>query len=197
MNQFVRRFEPLAAICQAIADGDVKKATSIIDEQGPGGLEGISGDTLAESPVLMALSTGHPRLARRIIASGYKPSAWEAAGLDLAGELHALAAVDPDRLCLCNAEGWAPLHLACYAHAYRALVVLCEFATDPNVVACNSSLETPLHSAVRADDAEAVRILLEAGADPRFLDAAGRSPLQLAIELAAIGAGEMLMRRDD
>ncbi|MFI4871094.1 MAG: ankyrin repeat domain-containing protein [Phycisphaerales bacterium JB058] len=196
MNQFVRRFEPLAAICQAIADGDVKRASSIIDLQGPGGFAGISGDALIESPVMMALSMGHPRLARSIIAAGYKPSAWEAAGLDLAGELHALAAVDPERLCLCNAEGWAPLHLACYAHAHRALAVLCEFATDPDVVACNSTLETPLHSAVRADDAEAVSILLDAGADPRFPDAAGRSPLQLAIELAAIDASDVLMQRE-
>ena len=196
MNQFVRRFEPLAAICHAIAEGDIHRATSLIDQQGPDGLVGISGDTLAESPVMMALSTGHPRLARRIIAAGYKPSPWEAAGLDLAGELHALAAVDPDRLCLCNAEGWAPLHLACYAHAHRALAVLCEFATDPNVVACNSTLETPLHSAVRADDAEAVRILLDAGADSRFLDAVGRSPLQLAIELAAVEASEVLMQQE-
>ncbi len=195
MNQYVRRFEPLAAICQAITEGDIDRASSLIDLQGHDGLSGLSGDTLAQSPVMMALSTGHPRLAHRIVAAGFKPSAWEAAGLDLAGELHAQAAADPDRLCLCNAEGWAPLHLACYAHAHKALAVLCEFATDPNVVACNSSLETPLHSAVRADDAEAVRILLDAGADARFLDAAGRSPLQLAIELAAIEAGDVLTQR--
>ena len=192
MDQFVRRFEPLAAICRAITQGDVVKANTIIERQGPEGFAGFSGDHIGESPVMLALSTGHPRLARRIVAAGYKPSAWEAAGLDLAGELHALAATNPDRLCLCNAEGWAPLHLACYAHAHRALAVLCEFDTDPNVVACNSSLETPLHSAVRADDAEAVRTLLTAGADARFLDAAGRTPLQLAIELAAIEAGRVL-----
>lgn len=192
MDQFVRRFEPLAAICRAITEGDVTKANTIIERQGPEGLAGLSGDHIGESPVMLALSTGHPRLARRIVAAGYKPSAWEAAGLDLAGELHALAAMCPERLSLCNAEGWAPLHLACYAHAHRALAVLCEFETDPNVVACNSSLETPLHSAVRADDAEAVQTLLTAGADARFLDAAGRSPLQLAIELAAIEAGRVL-----
>lgn len=192
MDQFVRRFEPLAAICRAITEGDVTKANTIIERQGPEGLAGLSGDHIGESPVMLALSTGHPRLAQRIVAAGYKPSAWEAAGLDLAGELHALAATNPERLSLCNAEGWAPMHLACYAHAHRALAVLCEFDTDPNVVACNSSLETPLHSAVRADDAEAVRTLLTAGADARFLDAAGRTPLQLAIELAAIEAGRVL-----
>ncbi len=192
MDQFVRRFEPLAAICRAITEGDVSKANDLIERQGPEGLVGLSGDHIGESPVMLALSTGHPRLARRIVAAGYKPSAWEAAGLDLAGELHALAATNPERLLLCNAEGWAPMHLACYAHAHRALAVLCEFDTDPNVVACNSSLETPLHSAVRADDAEAVQTLLTAGADARFLDAAGRTPLQLAIELAAIEAGRVL-----
>jgi len=197
MDQFVRRFEPLAAICRAITEGDVTKANTIIERQGPEGLAGLSGDHIGESPVMLALSTGHPRLARRIVAAGYKPSAWEAAGLDLAGELHALAATSPERLCLCNAEGWAPMHLACYAHAHRALAVLCEFDTDPNVVACNSSLETPLHSAVRADDAEAVRTLLTAGADARFLDAVGRTPLQLAIELAAIEAGRVLTQFAD
>ncbi len=192
MDQFVRRFEPIGAICRAIAAGDVIGAAALIDLQGPDGLTGLTGDDIGESPVMLALSTGHPRLARRIVAAGYKPSAWEAAGLDLAGELHSIAAANPENLSLCNAEGWAPMHLACYAHAHRALAVLCEFDTDPNVIACNSSFETPLHSAVRADDAEAVQSLLIAGADPRFLDAAGRTPLQLAIELASTHAGQVL-----
>lgn len=192
MDQFVRRFEPMAAICRAIADGEIAYAATLVDLQGADGLSGFSGDQITESPVMLALSTGHPNLARRIIQAGFKPSVWEAAGLDLAGELHALVLAESSLVNLCNAEGWAPIHLACYAHAHRALAVLCEFDADPNVVACNSSFETPLHSAVRADNAEAVRTLLASGADPRFLDAAGRSPLQLAIELAATEAGDVL-----
>lgn len=197
MDQYVRRFEPLAALCRAVAQGDFDHAASILEKQGQGALSGFSGDDLRESPVMIALAHGHPKLARRIVEAGYAPSHWEAAGLDLAGPLHALALRDHARLNLCNIDGWAAMHLACYARAHSALAVLTEFGADPNVVACNSSLETPLHSAVRSDDAESVRILLAAGADPRFLDGAGRTPMQLAIETAAVSAFEALAERMD
>jgi len=197
MDQSVRRFKSLAGICKAITDGDISKATKIIDSEGPKGLEGIASDRIGESPVMLALSTGHPRLARRIIAAGYRPDIWESAALNLAGELHSVAVSSPDRLDICNAEGWAPMHLACYAHAHDALAVLCEFASDPNVLACNSAMETPLHSAVRVDDARLVEPLRAAGADPRFTDAAGRTPMQLAIELASVAACSALASIED
>lgn len=192
MDQFVRRFDPLAALCRAITTGDYDHAARIVEKQGPLGLVGFTGDDLRESPVMLALAHGHPRLARRIVDAGYAPSHWEAAGLNLAGSLHALALQHHARLNLCNLDGWAAMHLACYARAHNALAVLTEFGADPNVVACNSSLETPLHSAVRSDDAEGVRILLAAGADQRFPDGAGRTPLQLAIEIAAVEAFDAL-----
>lgn len=192
MDQYVRRFEPLAAICRAIAEGDIPRAMQIVDQQGPGGLSGARGGRIGQSPVMLALSTGHPRLARRIVAAGYRPDLWEAAGLDLPGEIHARTIASPSAINLCNPDGWAPMHLACYAHAHLALAALCELDADPNVLTCNSALETPLHSAVRSDDERAVRLLLDTGADARFHDAAGRTPLQLAIELASARAGGVL-----
>lgn len=192
MDQSVRRFEPLAAICRAITEGDIPRAARLLDQQGPEGLVGTAGGQIGLSPVMLALSTGHPKLAKRIVAAGYQPDLWEAAGLDLEADITALAQDAPSRINLCNADGWAPLHLACYAHAHRALGALCDLGADPNVLTCNNTLETPLHSAVRVDDDEAVRTLLAAGADARFLDWAGRTPLQLAIELASASAGDAL-----
>jgi len=193
MDQSVRRFQSLASICKAITDGDVSEANRLIALQGPDGFEGDAADRIGESPVMLALSTGHPRLARRLVAAGYRPDLWEAAALDMASELHRIAVSASDRIDICNAEGWAAIHLACYAHAYDALGVLCEFAADPNTVACNSALETPLHAAVRVDDPRLIETLLAAGADPRFTDAAGRAPIQLAIELASVEAAGVLV----
>lgn len=195
MDQFVHGFQPLAAICRAITEGNITRATQLLDEQGAEGLAGLKGGSLGQSPVMLALATGHPKLARRIVAAGYQPDLWDAAGLNMPGELHALALAAPSTLNLCNADGWAPMHLAAYAHAHDAISTLCELDADPNVLTCNSALETPLHAAVRCDDHESVRILLDAGADPRFQDGAHRTPLQLAIELASVRAGNTLTER--
>jgi len=192
MDQSVRRFKSLALICEAISNGDIPKANRLVTLEGPDGFDGAAADRIGESPVMLALSTGHPRLARRLVAAGYRPDLWEAAALDMPTELHSIASSAPDRVDLCNAEGWAPMHLACYAHAHDALAVLCELAADPNTVACNSSLETPLHAAARVDDARLIQTLLTAGADPRFTDAAGRNPIQLAIELTSVEAAGVL-----
>ncbi|RNC82775.1 MAG: ankyrin repeat domain-containing protein [Phycisphaera sp.] len=192
MDQSVHRFKSLSSVCRAIASGDMTLAGRLIDREGPDGFEGLGSDQIGESPVMMALSTGHPGLARKILAAGYEPDFWEASALNMAGVLHEIALKRPDILNLCNAEGWSPMHLACYAHADTVLAVLCEFDADPNVVACNNTLETPLHSAVRTDDPGLIETLLAAGADPRFTDAAGRTPLQLAIELASARAGAAL-----
>ncbi|GAB5497375.1 MAG: hypothetical protein Phyf2KO_24550 [Phycisphaerales bacterium] len=192
MDQSVHRFKSLTSVCRAIASGDMALAGRLIDREGPDGFEGLGSDRIGESPVMMALSTGHPRLAKKLIAAGYEPDLWEAAALNMAGVIHEIAVANPDRLNLCNAEGWAPMHLACYAHADTVLAVLCEFDADPNVLACNNTLETPLHSAVRADDRELIETLLSTGANPKFTDAAGRTPLQLAIELASVNAGHAL-----
>jgi len=193
MDQSVRRFQSLASICNAITDGAISEANRLITIEGPDGFDGDAADRIGESPVMLALSTGHPRLARRIVAAGYRPDLWEAAAMNMVSELHRIIVSTSDRIDLCNAEGWAAMHLAVYAHAYDAMVVLCEFAADPNIVACNSALETPLHAAVRVDDSQLVETLLAAGADPRFTDAAGRSPIQLAIELVSVEAAGVLM----
>jgi ankyrin repeat protein len=197
MDQSVRRFKSLAWICKAITEGDIAKATKLVELEGPSGFDGVASDRIGESPIMLALSTGHPRLAARLVAAGYQPDLWEAAALDLPGELHSIACSTPERLEICNVDGWAPMHLACYAHAHNALAVLCEFAADPNILSCNSALETPLHAAVRVDDARLVETLIAAGADTRFTDAAGRTPMQLAIELTSVSACNVLASIED
>lgn len=192
MDQSVQRLKSLSAVCQAIIEGDTQRATSILQRVGDDGFAGLGDGKLGESPVMLALSTGHPKIARRIIDAGYQPDMWEASALGDARRVHEFARKTPDRLNLCNPDGWSAMHLACYAHAGPVLAVLCEMGADPNVIACNSTFETPLHSAVRTDDPETIETLLAAGADPRFTDGAGRTPLQLAIELPAANAGEAL-----
>ncbi len=192
MDQSVQRLKSLSAVCQAIVEGDTLRATSILQRVGDDGFAGLGDGKLGESPVMLALSTGHPKLAHRIIDAGYQPDLWEAAALGDARRVHEFALNDPDRLNLCNPDGWSAMHLACYAHAAPVLAVLCEMGADPNVIACNSTFETPLHSAVRTDDPETIETLLATGADQRFPDGAGRTPLQLAIELSTARAGEAL-----
>jgi len=193
MNQSVSGFDLLSPVCLALADGKVRRALRLVEWLDNDALRAIQPDRLGQSPILLALAQGCPQVARRLVERGLRPDLWEASALDLPGVVHSAAIKGPDRLNVCNRDGWAPLHLACYAGAMRVLSVLVEFGADPRVVSCNNALMTPLHIAVRLDDADLVSFLLSAGADPRNTDAANRTPMQLAIELPAPNAGRALL----
>lgn len=86
----------------------------------------------------------------------------------------------------CNAEGWAPLHLAATGGHLRATSILLAHGAHVNVRSRTPrSLEgcTPLHVATSAGHARVVSLLLSAGASIDARDDCGYTPLHMASEL--------------
>jgi len=84
--------------------------------------------------------------------------------------------------------GVTPLVVACDApkDAVLLLDAMLEATTPPDVNVCApDDLDTPLHTAARGDRADVLERLLTAGATPHSVNAAGDTPLLVAVKVGA------------
>jgi ankyrin repeat protein len=86
--------------------------------------------------------------------------------------------VDPT---LRNKSGSTPLHDAALKGEPRIVLLLLQYGADPNAADTESSA-TPLYQAASFGRLDTVRVLLENGADPSLRTAAGKTPLDAALD---------------
>lgn len=77
-------------------------------------------------------------------------------------------------------EGWTLLHLACETADIGMIELLLQYGANINVP--DSRGHTPLHHCILRAKSTCARLLLTRGADPLATTAAGKTPLELAIE---------------
>lgn len=102
------------------------------------------------------------------------------------GRLERLAEIldaDPAQANAFSADGFTPLHLACFSGGAGATALLVERGAELETVSQAKIAQVrPLGTAAFSGDVESARVLLDAGADPNGAAAGGGTPLQSALQ---------------
>ena len=147
------------------------------------------------SALMLALYHRQTAVAEAIAARRDYLTVFEAAALGSTAALERNLRDAPAAATAHAADGFTPLHLACFfGHADVARLLLTAGA-DCNAVATNGSLLRPLHSAATQGSAEICRILLNAGADPNALQQSNFTALHAAALRGNIALAELLLER--
>lgn len=109
-----------------------------------------------------------------------EPDALEAAAMGDAERLRVLLDLSTDLLDLRSADGFTPLHYACFFGHENAALLLIERGADVNSPAHNPSRVYPLHSAAACQSVAIVKCLLDNGADPDVQQQGGYTALMSA-----------------
>lgn len=118
---------------------------------------------------------------------------FEAAALGRLSTLRPLLHDHPDLLDAFSADGFTPLHLACFFAQEQAADFLVDRGADVHVVAQNPSAVRPLHSAVAAQNSTIVEILLRADASVNARQSGGWTALQAAAKHGNVALCRILL----
>jgi len=156
-------------------DGDAV-AQLIASDPGAQSVTGPSGESL----VLHACYVGASAIAPSLLAQRALDAA-EAAALGDVAALDAALTHDPDAISRRTADGWTPLHLACFFGKEDAAVLLIDSGAPLDALSTNATRNTPLHAAIAGACVHAlVKRLVLAGADVAATGDAGITPLHVA-----------------
>ncbi len=154
-------------------------------------LTGPSGESL----VLHACYVGASSLAPTLLGSRALDVA-EAAALGDVGALDAALAYDPDAISRRTADGWTPLHLACFFGKEDAAALLIDSGASLDALSTNATRNTPLHAAIAGACVHAlVKRLVLAGSDVAALGEAGITPLHVAASRGDAPLCDLLIAR--
>ena len=144
------------------------------------------------SAVLAALYGHHFELAELLREHAGPLDVFEAAAVGDGGRIRALVAEREDLLTTYGADGFTPLHLACYFARAETVGALLELGADANAEARNPTHMQPLHSAAAARRADLVERLLERGADANATQHGGWTALHAAARHADLATARCL-----
>jgi ankyrin repeat protein len=164
-------------IFDAIGSNDADTAVELVSED-PAVLSRTNqGRT---TPILWALYTGKPDLARRLASAVPEVNVWEAAALGDAGQAQQQIQHEPQLVNAYSSDGFTPLQLAAFfghAETVRTLIAL---GGDRELASTNPMRVRPVHAAAANQHLEVMRVLLESGADPNTQQEGGWTPLHEA-----------------
>lgn len=144
-----------------------------------------------ESLILLALYSGHRRIARLLLEKAADLTLFEAAAMGEQAAVEKQLRASPDSLRAYSKDGWTALHLACFFGYPGIATYLLQLGADPDAVSRNQMAVTPLHSALAAGHQDLACVLIEAGADVNAVNSTGWTPLHYA---AATGAADIVRR---
>ncbi len=138
-------------------------------------------DEAGVSGIMQALYRGRQEMAELLVASAPALDIFEAASLGRAERVSALLE-DGSATASWSADGFTPLHFACFFGQEKIVEMLLDRGADPNPVARNPMKVTPLHSAAAARNLPIVTALLAHGALPNVRQHGGWTPLHSAAQ---------------
>ncbi len=147
------------------------------------------------SALMLALYHRQTAVAEAIAARRDYLTVFEAAALGSTAALERNLHDAPAAATAHAADGFTPLHLACFFGHVDAARVLLTAGADCNAAATNGSLLRPLHSAATQGSEEICRMLLDAGADPNALQQSNFTALHAAALRGNIALAELLLER--
>ncbi len=116
------------------------------------------------SAIMNARYRGQTELVELLLASGVILDVFEAATLGNLARLREVLDRDARHVNAWSADGFTPLHLACFFGQEQSARLLLERGADPAAVAQNPMRVQPLHSAAAGRQLGIMRMLLERGA---------------------------------
>lgn len=185
------RMTRVNALLEAIKARDLDAVTVLLDAE-PGLAAARPND--GPTPVLMAAYVGADDLVALLRAHGAVLDVFEAAVVGDAERLGALIA-EADRVNAYSAEGWTPLHLACFFGRIATADLLLDHHADVHAFSTDTTMRnTPLHAAIAGKrDHALITRLLDRGADVNAVAGSGITPLHLAASRGDVPLIDLLL----
>lgn len=171
--------ERIKEFFDSIRADDVYGVTTMLGEE-PDLLNTLNENGI--SPVMYAHYFDKKDVVKLLLQSGAALDLPSCAALGKIDRLKALLAKDPSRIDAYSADGWTPLHLACFFGQREAVRVLLEAGAPILIRSTNASNNHPIHAAAAGKSRDAVAMLLEKGADVNATQAGGWTPLHAAAQ---------------
>jgi adenosylhomocysteine nucleosidase len=119
---------------------------------------------------------------------------FEATSLGRTVRIEQVLKENPDALNGFSADGFTPLHFACYFAPDDTAAFLLQKGANPSPVSRNPMRLMPLHSAASARKPRAVQALLDHGADANAKQEKGWTPLHAAAQNGDAPTAQILLR---
>jgi ankyrin repeat protein len=165
------------ALFESIAKGEVESVRAALTADpalaSARDAQGVSG-------LLFAAYNHQLEIVELFVTERTEFDVFEAAALGRLSTLRPLLHDHPDLLDAYSADGFTPLHLACFFAQEQAADFLVDRGASVHAVAQNPSAVRPLHSAVAARNTPIVETLLRADASVNARQAGGWTALQAA-----------------
>lgn len=138
------------------------------------------GEVRGISAVLSCLYEWELEKLERLLADAPPLDIFEAAALGKVDRVAELLRDEPYGAFAQSAEGFTPLHLACFYGQQKVAVYLLDHGASPSVPAGDESGVTPLHESASTGQQEIVSMLLARGAEIDATDSEGSTALHMA-----------------
>ncbi len=146
----------------AARTGDTKRVGELLRENR---LLLTARDWLGNTPLIMAVNSGHSAVAELLFNAEVQPDIHEAAAIGLTERVADLLREDTSRLDLFSAEGFTPLGLAAHFGHRETTEYLLARGANAGIVSLHPLQVTPLQAALYGRQTETARLLIEGGAD--------------------------------
>ena len=186
------RLPRMRELFDAIAAGEVDTVRRLVSDDAT--LAGCRNED-GVSARMVARYHGQTEIVGVLVDAGPELDVFEAAALGADERLDELLAHDRALVKARSADGYTPLHLACFFGHPQAARLLVERGADVGDVARNELKVQPLHSAAAARQLEIVELLLDRGADPNARQQGAHTPLDAARQGGDDALAELLLAR--
>ncbi len=153
---------PAQELHEAIRVGDEARVHALLDAD-PALVHG--GGAAGMAPLLLAIYTKRPLMAKLLLGRGAELDVFAAAAMGETAACRKFIHADDVLLQMASADGWTPLHLACFFGNLETVEMLLELGADVKVRSANAMHNTPLHAAAASRNQEICALLLSHGAE--------------------------------
>lgn len=177
---------PAQELHEAIRIGDEARVNALLDAD-PSLVHG--GGAAGMAPLLLAVYTKRPMMAKLLLRRGAQLDVYAAAAMGETEACKRFIQSDDVLLEMASADGWTPLHLACFFGHKDTAEMLLGLGASVKTRSANAMHNTPLHAAAAGRDQDICALLLSYGADVNATQQAQYTALHSA---AANGDLEMV-----
>jgi len=180
-----------AEVIAAVQGGDAEKLRELIAKD-PG--LASSKDDAGVSAILHARYRMREDLIEILLAPNPRLDICEAAAFGKNERLAELLREDSSQVHAWSADGFTPLHLACFFGQEGAAKLLLESGAEVGAIARNTTKVMPLHSAAASGQYAIVKMLLEGGAPVNARQQQGYTALHSAANRKDAATVELLLK---